>query len=74
MLYFWLFASVVIFIGVTYMGFTEGFSKWAFYYLFAGLAILMYIVRKWMIKRMKKHMAFLEEQRKKEAKASAVKD
>lgn len=62
MLYFWLAASIVLFIVVTYMGITEGFRKWAFYYVFAGLAFLAFITRRWMLKRMEKHMKYLEEQ------------
>jgi hypothetical protein len=62
MLYFWLLMAVFLFIVVTYMAISEGFRKWAFYYVFAGIALLMFIVRKWMIKRMEKHMKYLEEQ------------
>ena len=65
MLYFWLFIGTLILIVITYKGFAEGFRKWGFYYIFAGLAFLMYIVRKWMMKRMEKHQQFLEEQAKK---------
>jgi len=54
--------AVFLFIVVTYMAISEGFRKWAFYYVFAGIALLMFIVRKWMIKRMEKHMKYLEEQ------------
>lgn len=62
MLYFWLLMAVFLFIVVTYMAISEGFRKWSFYYVFAGIALLMFIVRRWMIKRMEKHMKFLEEQ------------
>jgi membrane protein YdbS with pleckstrin-like domain len=63
MLYFWLLMAVFLFVVVTYMSISDGFSKWSFYYVFAGIAILMFIVRRWMIKRMDKHMKFLEEQK-----------
>lgn len=64
MLYFWLAMFVVIAAVVTFMGFREGFERWAFYYVFAVIALLMYIVRRWMIKRMIKHLAWMEEQKK----------
>ncbi|MBL4863006.1 MAG: hypothetical protein JKY09_08330 [Crocinitomicaceae bacterium] len=62
MLNFWLFAGILIFIVVTYMGFVEGFDVWSYYYLFSGLALFMFFMRKWMIKRMDKHMKYLNEQ------------
>jgi hypothetical protein len=65
MLYFWLFAGILIFLVVTYMGFTEksGFKIWAYYYLFSALAILMFVVRRWMLKRMEKHLKWMEEEK-----------
>lgn len=60
MLYFWLFASILTFIIVTFKGIEEGFERWSVYYLFSGLSLLMYFVRKWMINRMKKHMDYLQ--------------
>lgn len=54
MLYFWLFVGTLILIVVTYKGFSEGFKKWGFYYLFSGLALLMFVVRKWMMKKMER--------------------
>ncbi len=65
MIYFWLGMSIVLIVSITYFGITEGFNKWAFYYVYALLAILMYFVRKWMVKRMEKHQQFLENQKKK---------
>lgn len=63
MLYFWLFVGILIFVVVTYMGFTEksGFKIWSYYYLFSGLAILMFVVRRWMMKRMEKHIKLMAE-------------
>lgn len=68
MLYFWLAAAILIFIVITYLSITEGFKKWSFYYVFAFLAFLAFITRKWMMKRMEKHLQFLEEQNKAEKK------
>jgi hypothetical protein len=64
MLYFWLLVGVFAFVAVTYFGITEGFDKWAYYYIFSGLALLMFLMRRYMMKRMKKHLAYLQEQEK----------
>ena len=63
MLYFWLAMSILITVFVTVMGIREGFDRWYFYYAFGFIALLMFIVRRWMMKRMVKHLAFLEEQK-----------
>ena len=60
MLYFWLFTSIFLFLAVTYMGFMYGFEIWAYYYIFVGLTLIMYFFRKWMMKRMDKHMEYLQ--------------
>jgi hypothetical protein len=65
MLYFWLSLAIVAGITVTYMGFAEGFDRWLPYYVVPGLALLMYFFRKIMMKRMQKHLKFLEEKNKK---------
>ena len=62
MLNFWLVVGVVLLVFVSYKSFTDGFNKWGYYYVFAGLALVMYLFRKFMLKRMEKHMKFLEEQ------------
>lgn len=67
MLYFWLFAGAFGLIAVTYFGIQEGFDKWTYYYIFPGMAILMYFMRRYMMKRMQKHMEFLEEKEKNDA-------
>ena len=66
MLYFWLAAAIVIFVITSYMSFTEGVKKWGFYYIFVGSALLMFLVKRWMMKRMEKHMAYMEEEKKKQ--------
>ncbi len=63
MQYFWLVAAIVIFIVTSYKCFTEGTYKWVFYYIFVVIALMMFFLKKWMVKRMEKHMAFLESQR-----------
>ena len=62
MLYFWLILAVAIFIVVTYMGITDGFKKWRFSYVFAALALFAYLTRRWMMKRMDKHVEYMKEQ------------
>jgi len=51
---------------VTYNGFTQGFDRWVGYYVFTLVAVGMYFMKKWMMARMAKHEAFLNEQQKKQ--------
>lgn len=60
MLKFWLFVGIFLVISTTYFGFQEGFQTWGFYYVFAGIAFLMYFMRRWMMKRYEKHQEFLK--------------
>ena len=62
MLYFWLFTAILLFVVITYMAFTEGFRKWAFNYVFVFIALLAFVTRRWMLKRMEKHVKEMEEQ------------
>lgn len=64
MLYFWLAAAIIIFIITSYMSYSEGIKKWGFYYIFVASALLMFLVKRWMMKRMEKHLNYLEEQKK----------
>lgn len=64
MLNLWLGITAVITVFVTFKCFTEGFNRWGFMYVFAGLALLMYLLKKFMLKRYEKHMKYLEEQEK----------
>lgn len=61
---FWLGATVLIFIVVTFMGIKEGFSTWAMYYGFMFFTLMSFVLRRFMRKRMEKHQAFLEQQQK----------
>jgi cell division protein FtsW (lipid II flippase) len=65
MLYFWLGMSILITVVVTFMGFKEGFDRWYFYYVFAALAFFAFITRRWMMKRMEKHVNWMEEEKRK---------
>lgn len=62
---FWLAMATVIAVSVTYMGITEGFDKWGFNYVFAALALFVFLIRRYMMKRMKKHQEFLNNQQNK---------
>lgn len=64
MSYFWVLLAIVSTVIVTYLGFTEGFERWAYMYAVPIVATLMFFFKRWMIKRMKKHMEFLEEKNK----------
>lgn len=68
MLYFWLVISILIFVVVTFMALSEGFKKWSFHYIFAGLAFLAFISRRWMMRRMERHLEFMEQQKEAEEK------
>ena len=62
MLYVWLFVAAASFIIVTIMGFKEGFDRWSSSYVLTAIALLMFLVRRWMMKRMQKHMDYLNSQ------------
>ena len=40
MRYFWLVASIIMFIGITYFGLKEGFENWWYNYIFVAIALL----------------------------------
>jgi hypothetical protein len=65
MRYFWLVASIVMFLGITYYGMKEGFEKWWYNYIFAIIALFAFLLRTFMIRRMKKHMNYLQETKEK---------
>lgn len=64
MLYFWLLLSIVATIVVTVMGFREGFDRWSYYYVIPLIALMMFFGKRWMMKRFKKHMEYLNEKNK----------
>ena len=67
MLYFWLVAAMLIFLVVTEMGLAHSWKMGCYDYLCAGLSLLMFLGRRWMMKRMERHIEFLEQQKKDEA-------
>jgi hypothetical protein len=64
MLYFWAIMGTFILVFISYMSYTEGLKKWGFYYIFVFTSYGMFFFKKWMVKRMHKHLEFLEEKRK----------
>jgi hypothetical protein len=45
---------------------TQGIKKWGFYYFFVVSAFGMYFFKRWMMKRMEKHLAYLQEQQRRQ--------
>jgi hypothetical protein len=68
--WFWLGVSILIVIVVTFFGFTEGFDRWVFYYFLAALSMSTFLMRRWMRKRMEKHVEWMEQQKKNEQQQS----
>jgi quinol-cytochrome oxidoreductase complex cytochrome b subunit len=64
MTYVWLIAGIAIFIVSTYMSITDDIKKWGFYYIFSLVAFMMFFMKRWMVKRMQKHIQYLEDQKK----------
>ena len=60
MVYLWLTVAIASAIIVTFKGISEGFERWYSYYVISGISFFMYIVRRWMIKRMEKHLEYLK--------------
>ena len=60
MLYLWLVVSIGSALIVTFKGITEGFERWYSYYVISGISFFMYFIRRWMMKRMEKHMEYLK--------------
>jgi SNF family Na+-dependent transporter len=60
MLYLWLVVSIGSVIVITVMGIREGFERWYSYYVISFISFFMYVVRRWMMKRMAKHLEYLK--------------
>jgi hypothetical protein len=67
MLYFWLLVGIVTLILVSYNCFTQGFEKWSFYFSMPIIAFLMFFFKKWMMRRMEKHVNYLSSQKQKQS-------
>lgn len=64
MVYVWLAIAIGSFIVITFNAITQDFNRWNIYYIFPVIAIIMFFIKKWMMKRFEKHSAFLSEQEK----------
>lgn len=51
---FWWAMAIVSFVAVTYFCFTEGWNKWAFYFIIPIIAVLMALVRRFMKNKLEK--------------------
>ncbi len=56
----WLIIAMGAFAITTYKCLTEDYRQWIFYYIIVVVALFMYLVKVWMIKRMKKHLKEME--------------
>lgn len=63
MKYFWLSAGLIIFFAVTILGISQGFDKWAVYYIFVFTSIGMYFFKSYMMKRFEKHTEYLNQKK-----------
>ena len=61
MKYFWLGLAIVSFVVVTYYCIKEDCKTWFLYYVFPVIALLMYLMKVWMTRRMEKHAKYMEE-------------
>lgn len=59
----WLFIAIALTLLISYLSFTEGFNKWAFYYVFVIVAFGMFFFKSYMMKRMERHLEYLEQQK-----------
>jgi hypothetical protein len=59
----WLFIAVALSLLITYLVLTQGFSKWGVYYVFVLTAFGMFFFKSYMMKRMAKHLEYLEQQK-----------
>ncbi len=68
LIYIWLTATFLILFMVSYKCYTDSWQKWYFYYGFAVVTFLMFLLRRYMYKRMMRHMAYIEELKRNEGK------
>jgi SNF family Na+-dependent transporter len=60
MVKFWLIMSIVVFVLTTYKCIVDDYRQWVYYYVIALVALFMYYMKRWMIRRMLKHMAEMD--------------
>lgn len=57
----WLFIAIAVFGITTYMCIADDYRQWMYYYVIVLIALLMYFMKRWMIKRMNKHLEEMNE-------------
>jgi uncharacterized membrane protein SirB2 len=62
----WLVIAGLSFIAITYKIATEGAQTWLAYYVVPVMALLMYGTKKWMMKRMQRHLEEMVQQKNEE--------
>lgn len=62
MLKVWLIVAIVVFLFTTYKCVVEDYRQWVFMYVIPVIAFFMWMMKRWMMRRMEKH---LEEMNKK---------
>lgn len=64
--YLWLAIAALSFLAITYKVATEGAQTWVAYYIVPVMALLMYGTKKWMMKRMQRHLEAMAQEKKEE--------
>lgn len=64
--YLWLAIAALSFLVITYKIATEGAQTWLAYYVVPVMALLMYGTKKWMMKRMQRHLEEMAQEKKQE--------
>jgi uncharacterized membrane protein SirB2 len=64
--YLWLVIAGLSFIAITYKVATEGAQTWLAYYVVPVMALLMYGTKKWLMKRMQRHLEQMAQQKNEE--------
>jgi predicted permease len=60
MLKVWLVVAIAIFILTTIMCFVDDYRQWVFYYFVSLIALVMFLMKRYMMRRMEKHNEFLQ--------------
>lgn len=64
--YLWLVIAGLSFLAITFKIATEGAQTWLAYYVVPVMALLMYGTKKWMMKRMQRHLEEMVQQKNEE--------
>ena len=56
----WLIIAIAVFILTTYQCIVSDYRQWMYYYIIVFVALMMWLMKKWMMLRVQKHQAYLE--------------